>query len=191
MLSWLWTLMILISLVFGYAAGSMGAVSGAAMEGASQAVTLVITMAGPLCLWSGLGELMRQSGLRDKLGMLLSPLLGRLFPKLSENRDGFSALSANVTANLLGLGNAATPMGVEACRAMSDGSGIATKEQCRLIVMNTASIQLIPTTVAAVRSGLGCRTPMDILPCVLFTSLCSVSAGLLACRIAARFSHDH
>ena len=123
MLSWLWTLMILISLVFGYAAGSMGAVSGAAMEGASQAVTLVITMAGPLCLWSGLGELMRQSGLRDKLGMLLSPLLGRLFPKLSENRDGFSALSANVTANLLGLGNAATPMGVEACRAMSDGTG--------------------------------------------------------------------
>ena len=192
MLSWLWTLMILISLIFGYARGAMAAVSGAGMEGASQAVKLVITMAGPLCLWSGLGELTRRSGLRDRLGSLLSPVLGRLFPQLSGNRDGFSALSANVTANLLGLGNAATPMGIEACQAMSDGSGTVTREQCRLIVMNTASIQLLPTTVAALRSSLGCGTPMDILPCVLLSSLCSVTAGLLACGLGEHFiKHDH
>ena len=70
-----------------------------------------------------------------------------------------------------------------ACRAMDDGTGIPTRGQCRLVVMNTASIQLLPTTVAALRAGLGCRSPLDILPAVLLTSLCSVSAGLLACRL--------
>ena len=183
MLSWFWTGLVLISLIAGLLSGSAGAVSQAAMDGASQAVELALAMAGPLCLWCGLGELMRRGGLRDGLGKLLSPLLGRLFPDLARHPDGFSALSANVTANLLGLGNAATPMGIEACRAMSDGTGIATGEQCRLVVMNTASIQLLPTTVAAIRASLGCNTPLDILPCVLLTSLFSVAAGLALCRL--------
>ena len=191
MLSFIWTGMLLISLAAGLLLGNVSAVSAAAMEGASNAVSIVISLAGPLCLWCGVGELMRRSGLRDKLGLALSPLLGRLFPKLRQDKDGFSALSANVTANLLGLGNAATPMGIAACRAMGDGTGTATDEQCRLVVMNTASIQLIPTTVAALRSGLGCQSPLDILPAVLLTSLCSVSVGLLAAHIFSRVSrHD-
>lgn len=183
MISYLWTGMIIISLIFGFGNGTASAVSEAAMEGASKAVTVVLSLAGPLCLWCGVGELMRQSGLREKLGQLLQPLLGRIFPKLKTDRDGFSALSANVTANLLGLGNAATPMGIAACKAMGDGSGRATREQCRLIVMNTASIQLLPTTVAALRAGLGCQTPLDILPAVLLSSLVSVSGGLICCRL--------
>lgn len=183
MISWLWTGMILISIICGLYSGALGNVSQAAMAGAASAVELGLTLAGPMCLWCGVGELMRRSGLRETLSRLLSPLLGRLFPGLRRNRDGFSALCANVTANLLGLGNAATPMGIAACRAMEDGSGTATDEQCRLVVMNTASIQLLPTTVAAVRAGLGCDTPLDILPAVLLTSLCSVSAGLLACHL--------
>ena len=182
MISWLWTGMVLAAILWGLLSGTMGEVSRAAMEGAASAVELGLTLAGPMCLWCGVGELMRRSGLREKLARLLEPLLGRLFPKLRQDRDGFSALCANVTANLLGLGNAATPMGIAACRAMGDGSGTATDEQCRLVVMNTASIQLLPTTVAAVRAGLGCGRPLDILPAVLLTSLCSVTAGLLACR---------
>ncbi len=186
MLSFIWALMLFLSLGAGALLGNMEAVSSAAMEGASEAVTVVLSLAGPLCLWSGVGKLLENSGLRDKLTCLLRPLLGRLFPELHDNPQGFSALSANVTANLLGLGNAATPMGIEACKAMSDGSDTATKGQCRLVVMNTASIQLIPTTVAALRAGLGCKTPLDILPAVLLTSLLSVSAGLLACKLLAR-----
>jgi spore maturation protein A len=133
-----------------------------------------------MCLWCGVGELMRRSGLRDRLAKFLGPLLRRLFPTLSKDPDGFSALCANVTANLLGLGNAATPMGIAACKAMNDSTGTATNEQCRLVVLNTASIQLLPTTVAALRAGLGCKTPLDILPAVLLTSLSAVSVGLLA-----------
>lgn len=191
MISWLWTLMVLASIGCGVIFGTTDALSGAAMEGAGSAIELAVTLAGPMCLWCGVGELMRRCGLREQLSRLLAPLLGRLFPALRRLADGFSALSANVTANLLGLGNAATPMGIEACRAMNDGSGIATNEQCRLVVMNTASIQLLPTTVAALRASLGCSSPLDILPAVWLTSICSVTAGLLACRLleARRSTH--
>lgn len=182
MLSWLWTIMLLAAFGYGLCFGTTGALSGAAMEGAENAIQIALTLAGPMCLWCGVGELMRRCGLREKLARVLRPVLGRLFPQLKTDRDGFSALGANVTANLLGLGNAATPMGIEACKAMSDGSGTATDEQCRLVVMNTASIQLLPTTVAAVRGSLGCGSPLDILPAVWLTSLCSVAVGLLLCR---------
>ena len=187
MISVLWAVMVMISLICGGVFGRLDAVSAGVSAGASTAVQTALTIAGPLCLWCGVGELMEKSGLRDMLGRLLRPLLGRLFPALRQDRQGFSALCANVTANLLGLGNAATPMGIDACRAMGDGTGIPTKEQCRLIVMNTASIQLLPTTVAAVRAGLGAAAPLDILPAVLLTSLCSVSAGLAACRVLERW----
>ena len=153
------------------------------MEGASSGIQIALTLAGPMCLWCGVGELMRRCGLREKLARILEPVLGRLFPTLRKQRDGFSALGANVTANLLGLGNAATPMGIEACKAMDDGSGTATDEQCRLVVMNTASIQLLPTTIAALRASLGCGSPLDILPAVWLTSICSVAVGLLLCRV--------
>lgn len=182
-LSYLWTAMVLISVLSGLLLGRMDAVSAAAGQGAQSAIETALLLAGSLCLWCGVGELMQRTGLRDKLGRLLRPLFGRLFPGLKEHSSGFSALCANVTANLLGLGNAATPMGIAACRSMNDGTGNPTREQCRLVVMNTASIQLLPTTVAALRAGLGCAAPLDILPAVLLSSLCSVSAGLLACRV--------
>lgn len=183
MLSWLWTIMILAAIGCSAVFGCTENISGAAMEGAGNAIQIALTLAGPMCLWCGVGELMRRCGLREKLARILSPVLGRLFPRLRQDRDGFSALGANVTANLLGLGNAATPMGIEACKSMNDGSGTATDEQCRLVVMNTASIQLLPTTVAALRGSLGCSSPLDILPAVWLTSLCSVAVGLLLCRI--------
>lgn len=183
MISWIWTIMILAAIACGLFSGTTEALSGAAMEGASSGIQIVLTLAGPMCLWCGVGELMRRCGLREKLARILEPVLGRLFPTLRKQRDGFSALGANVTANLLGLGNAATPMGIEACKAMDDGSGTATDEQCRLVVMNTASIQLLPTTIAALRASLGCGSPLDILPAVWLTSICSVAVGLLLCRV--------
>jgi spore maturation protein A len=190
MLTYFYVGMLVFSILSSLTSGSIGNLTNAAMEGASSAVTLCLSMAGPLCLWAGVGTLMDCCGLRQLLSRPLTPVLGRLFPKLHRDPVGFSALCANVTANLLGLGNAATPMGIEACRAMGDHSGTATAEQCRLITLNTASIQLLPTTVAAVRAGLGCQTPLDILPCVLLTSLCSVTVGLGMCQLLGRVCHD-
>ena len=172
-----------LSLLFGCATGQLSAVSAAALTGAQSAVELCLSMAGAICLWSGVMTLMDRCGLSGKLAGLLRPLLRRILPNASRDSETLAALSANVSANLLGLGNAATPLGIRAATRMAQGcSGVASNELCRLVVLNTASIQLLPTTVAAVRSAHGCAAPFDILPAVWLSSVLSVSAGLLAAR---------
>ena len=173
-----------LSLLFGCATGQLSAVSAAALTGAQSAVELCLSMAGAICLWSGVMTLMDRCGLSGKLAGLLRPLLRRILPNASRDSETLAALSANVSANLLGLGNAATPLGIRAATRMAQGcGGVASDELCRLVVLNTASIQLLPTTVAAVRSAHGCAAPFDILPAVWLSSVLSVSAGLLAARV--------
>lgn len=129
-------------------------------------------------------ELMRRCGLADTLSRIFRPLLRRLLPQASRDRETLSAVSANVSANLLGLGNAATPLGIQAAQRMAVGcDGTASDELCRLVVLNTASIQLLPTTVSSIRAACGSAAPMDILPAVWITSLLSVTAGLTAARL--------
>lgn len=179
-----------LSLVCGAATGRLAEVSAAAMEGAQSAVELCISMAGALCLWSGVMTLMDRSGLSAGLARLLRPVLRRLLPRAGRDAETLAALSGNVSANLLGLGNAATPMGIRAAERMARGcGGTASDELCRLVVLNTASIQLLPTTVAAVRSANGCAAPFDILPAVWVSSVLSVSAGLLVARILQAVWH--
>ena len=190
-LTWIWVGMVCISLIFGAAAGQSAAVGAAAAQGVQQAVTFCLTVGGMICLWSGVMEVMRRSGIAAGLSRLLQPVLRRLFPRASRDARTLDALSMNVSANLLGLGNAATPLGLQAVQRMKrlSGSDRATDEMCRLIVMNTASIQLLPTTVAAVRASLGAAAPFDILPAVWITSAVSVAAGLLSAQLFRRFSH--
>ncbi len=180
-MTWVWSGMVILSLLFGICTGNLDAVAGAAMEGAGSAIELSLSMAGVLCLWSGVMEVMNACGLSDQLARAFRPLLRRLLPQASRDRETLSAVSANVSANLLGLGNAATPLGIRAARRMAEGcDGVASDELCTLVVLNTASIQLIPATVATVRAAAGCQTPFDILPAVWLSSILSVSAGLLA-----------
>ncbi len=181
-MAYIWTGMVALSILFAAVNGSGGALSAAVAQGAQSGVTLIVSMAGSVCLWSGVGRLMERIGLTQRLAKLLRPLLNRLFPSTRTDLALASDLSANICANFLGLGNAATPMGVSAARRMASrsGKGIASDELCRLIVLNTASIQLIPANVAAVRASLGCAQPFDILPAVWLTSLCSASLGLVA-----------
>ena len=187
-LGWFWTGSVLCAVFFAFFTKSGGAVTAALLDGAANAVSLCLAMAGPLALWAGLGKLMEQVGLTALLARLLSPILGRLFPRSRSDAELAGHLSANVTANLLGLGNAATPMGIRAAGRLRDPAdpARATDELCRLVVMNTASIQLLPTTVAAVRRSAGCLTPFDILPAVWISSVLSVSAGLLAAKLLGR-----
>ena len=182
-MAWVWTLMVLLSIICGAATGRISAVAAAAMEGAAAAVELCISMGGAICLWMGLMELMERCGLAAKLATLLRPVLRLLFPRAAQEENTLSALSANMSANLLGLGNAATPMGIRAARRMAAGSHTAGNELCRLVVLNTASIQLLPTTVASVRAACGSAAPFDILGAVWVTSALSVTAGLLAARL--------
>lgn len=186
-MSYFLTAFFALALVFGGISGQWGAVSAAAMEGARAAVELCISMAGAICLWSGVMTLMDRCGLSQKLARLLRPVLRHILPRASRDSETMAALSANVSANLLGLGNAATPLGIRAATRMAEGcGGVASDELCRLVVLNTASLQLLPTTVAGVRAACGCRTPFDILPAVWLSSAISVTAGLLTARLLSR-----
>lgn len=187
-MAWVWTGMVVVSLVFGITHGTLDAVANAALEGADSAVQLCLSMAGILCLWSGVMEIMNVCGLSKGLARFFRPLLRRLLPQASKDEKTLAALSANLSANLLGLGNAATPLGIQAARRMARGcGGVASNELCLLVVLNTASIQLLPATIASLRSAAGCQTPFDILPAVWFASILSVAAGLLTAHLLARF----
>ena len=181
MMNWIWAFLLLISVISALATGRGSQLSTAIVQGSQAGITLAISIAGSLCLWSGVGKLMERIGLTVALSKLLQPILVRLFPRTRKDALTRQYLSANICANFLGLGNAATPMGIQATRRLVDKKhpDRATDELCRLIVLNTASIQLIPANVAAVRAGLGCATPFDILPAVWLTSFTSAGLGLL------------
>lgn len=190
-MAWIWTGMVALSVLCGILTGRMDAVGAAALEGAAAAVDLCLGMLGGMCLWMGVMELMERCGLAAGLSRLFRPVLRRLLPRSAKDEETLSALSANMSANMLGLGNAATPLGIRAARRMAAGcGGTASDELCRLVVLNTASIQLLPTTVATVRAACGSAAPLDILPAVWLSSVLSVSAGLAAARLLQAIWRD-
>ena len=192
-MSWIFTGILIFSTISALVLGNGAVLSAAVMQGAQAGITLAVSLAGSLCLWSGVGKLMEHTGITNLLARFLRPLLRKLFPGTRQDPVLAGHLSANICANFLGLGNAATPMGIQAVRRMvrQDKPEFATDQMCRLIVLNTASIQLLPTNVAAIRVSLGCESPFDILPLVWGTSLCSATAGLTAAWLLGKlWRHD-
>lgn len=188
MLDWIWGGMILLSCLWGLLEGRLEEVSAAALQGVEQAAELCLGLCAGVCLWSGLLRLLERGGLTDLLSRVLRPLLRRLYPLGSRDQDTLAALTENLTANLLGLGNAATPAGIRAARGLRrlEGREEAGPELCRLAVMNSASVQLVPATVCAIRASAGSRSPYDILPAVWLTSSLSLGAGLLTLILLQR-----
>ncbi|WP_122789029.1 spore maturation protein A [Intestinibacillus sp. Marseille-P6563] len=192
MLSKLWVGFFCISLLCGTLTGRLDAVSSAAAEGATAAVELILKIAGLMCLWSGVMEVVSESGLASKIEACLRPLLQKLFGRAVRDRKAMELVSANVTANLLGLSNAATPIGLRAVSRLYESAGRqGTPDSIlTLIILNTASIQLIPSTVAAVRASYGAAQPFDIMPAVWCASVCSVGIVLLMARALRPFFPD-
>lgn len=188
-ITWIWTIIVVFSVVYGILTGSIDAVSTAALSGAADAVKLSLSICGVTCLWSGIMEIISRSGLAAALSRGLHPFLKRLFPQSRDNPDTMQAISANVSANMLGLGNAATPLGIKAVSLMKQKAhnAGATDDMCMLVVLNTASVQLIPSTAAALRASAGASAPFDILPAVWITSAVSVAAGVCAAKILRHF----
>jgi len=178
-MSWIFTGMLVVSLVCSVIQGNSQALAASVLQGAQAGIQLAVSIAGSLCLWSGVGKLLDAAGITDMLSVVLKLPLQKLFPSTTGNTSLSRNISGNVCANFLGLGNAATPMGIQAAKMLKQGNA-ATDELCRLVVLNTASIQLIPANVAAVRSALGCASPFDILPAVWITSACSAGLGVAA-----------
>ena len=178
LMGWIWTGMVGISILCAGLNGQGSELAAAVFQGAGSGVTLVISIAGAVCLWSGAAAVMESAGIMGMLSRLFRPLLHRVFPSTRRDTRLAGFLSGNFCANLLGLGNAATPLGIQAARQLAGGQTAANDELCRLVVLNTASIQLIPANVAALRAALGCQSPFDILPAVWVTSLLSAGLGV-------------
>lgn len=186
-MGYIWTGLVGLSIFSALLTGQGALLTPAALTGAQEGVTLAIAIGGSLCLWSGVGKLMEKCGVTAMLSKLLRPFLSLVFPDSRTDPVLAGCLSANITANFLGLGNAATPMGIRAAQRLTPpDSSIAEDQLCRLIVLNTASIQFLPTNVATVRSALGAGAPFDILGAVWVTSFLSAGLGLAAAYLLGK-----
>ena len=174
----------LASILAAFATGKTVNAGAAVLEGARAALDFVLALGGAICLWSAMMELLEQSGLAAALAALLRPLLRRLYPRGGRDGETLSALSENLSANLLGLGNAATPAGIRAAKGLRRLG--ANRELRTLVVLNTASVQLLPTTSASLRASLGSAAPFDIVPAVWLSSALSVLVGLAALKLLDR-----
>lgn len=183
----IWVICVSASVLYSCAAGTTEALAAAVFDGVQASVDFCLHAGIIMCLWCGIFEVMHRAGLTDRLTRLLKPILCKLFPRTAKHSEIFGALSSNVAANILGLGNAATPMGIKAATGMATlQNPNSAKELARLVVLNTASVQLIPTTIASIRAACGAAVPFDILPAVWITSVCSVAAGLIAIKVLNR-----
>lgn len=193
MMKWVFGIIIVLSVVFGIGTGRISDVSNAALEEGANAVELFLYMLGGMCVWGGIMRIADKAGLTAKLSVLFKPIARVLFKGLDLNGKAFRAICMNVTANLLGLGNAATPLGMEAMRRLEQEDGTtdtASNNMVVFTVLNTASITLIPTTVATLRLKHGAAQPLDVLPGILLTSLISVSVGLILALVLNSFKKE-
>jgi spore maturation protein A len=185
----LWTALVAAAVAVAAAKGRMAEVTAAAMESAGKAVTLALALAGVMALWLGLMKVAEEAGLVSALARLARPLLARLFPDVPPDHAAMGAIVMNVSANVLGLGNAATPFGVKAMQALEElnpRKGTASDAQALLCALNTASVQLVPATIIALRAGAGSAAPAEVLGPTLVASLCGVTVAVTAAKLLAR-----
>ena len=176
-----------ISLVYGALSGNISEVSSAALDKAGEAVTLALSLCGIMCLWCGLMRVAEASGVVEAASKLMSPVISLLFRGLKKGGRAAQLISMNITANVLGLGNATTPLGIKAMQAIAEeenaADGTASDNMIMLTVLNTASLQVIPTTAAALRAAQGAAQPMEILPCVWIVSLYAAAVTVGAAKL--------
>lgn len=189
-LSYVLLILAVVSVIFGAVTGRLSEVGAAVMDGANKAVEVGLGLAGILCLWGGLTEVMRQSGLMEKLARLLRRPLKRLFPDAANDKIALESIAAGVSANLLGLGNAATPLSIRAASRLHElggSTGEASDSVCMLMMLCCASIQIIPATIAGVRSAAGAKVPFDVLPSIWISSVIGCVTAVVMAKILSRF----
>lgn len=189
MTNYLWPIILAVCSVFAILFGNANELSNELLNSALTAVTLFLKLLGMFCLWGGIMNIAEKSGLTQWIARALNPLLRLIFKDIRNTPKTAEAISMNITANLLGLGNAATPLGIEAMKRLSEDNSnqkIASNNMVLFVIINTAAIRLIPTTVAMLRLEHGAKQPMDILPASLITSVSAMCVGLLAAKLLER-----
>lgn len=185
-MNYIWGGMVILSVITAFFTNRGQEVSNAVMSGGQDAVALFLTLLGSICLWSGLSAVAEQAGLTKAVSRLFHPFMKHLFPKLDKNSPAVKAMSMNITANLLGLGNAATPLGLEAMKHLQNVNPNplrASDEMVTFVILNTSCLQLIPTTIAMLRQQNGSQNPMDILFATWICSVASLCIGLVSSRV--------
>lgn len=187
-MNYIWFFMIVVSYIFSFFAGTTDAVTKSIFDGSEAAVTLVISLLGMMCLWTGMLEIAQESELTQKVQKLLFPVIHWLFPAVCKNSEVAGAISMSMTANLLGLSNAATPLGLaamEKLEARNFEKDTASDEMCMFVVINTASITLIPTTLLTIRTAFESTAPFEILVPVWIVSVLSLLSGIICAKLCA------
>lgn len=186
MLNVIWLALIVISIVVAAFTGRIEAVNQAAFEGAKTGVTVCFGLLSVLAFWMGMMKIAEKAGLMEGLARLLSPIIGRLFPDVPKGHPALGYILSNMSANLLGLGNAATPMGLKAMeelQKLNPDKQKATPAMCTLLAINTAGITLIPTTMIAIRMQYGSANPVDIVGTTLLASFGATLVALILDRL--------
>lgn len=191
MLNVIWLGLILFSIVVAAWNGRIDVISHASFEGAKTGITVCIGLLSVLMFWMGLMRIAEKSGLLSLLAKFMSPLVLLLFPDVPKNHPALGYIISNMSANLLGLGNAATPMGLKAMeelQKLNPDKQVASPAMCTLLAINTASITLIPTTIIAIRMQYGSTSPFEIVGTTLMASFIATTVALILDRIYRRLS---
>lgn len=188
-MNYVWPVIILFAFVSSILTGNMSALSSSVIQGGQDAVNLLLRLVSMLCLWGGIMEIAESAGVTRAFSRLLSPVLKLVFPRLRKNEYVLEAVSMNITANVLGLGNAATPLGLEAMRRLQEinpRGDSASDEMVVFVVMNTAAMHIVPTTVATLRGQYGSQSPMAIMPASILTSFCALTVAVTCAKLGNR-----
>lgn len=188
MINYIWFGMIALSVVCAAVNGRLPELSGAVMDGAGSAVELSVTLLGSMCAWLGFLKIAERGGLTQLLARGFSPVIDRLFPDYRGDEELKGKICMNLSANLLGLGNAATPLGLSAMKAMAERSPdkMPSRGMVLFVVINTASLQLLPVNMAAMRASCGSAEPFGVLPEIWLTSLGALITAVTACKLLER-----
>lgn len=191
MLNIVWPIFIIISFSYAIFSGNLENLNSAIFASTTDSINLTISLLGTMCLWSGIMQIASKTSLINKLTKLLQPIIHFLFPELKKNETVKKEISMNMIANILGLGNAATPLGLKAMKSMQKENpkkDTLSNSMAMFIVLNTASIQIIPTTVIAIRNSLGSENPTAIVLPVWIATICAATAGITATKLFIKFS---
>ncbi|MEF2919978.1 MAG: nucleoside recognition domain-containing protein [Acutalibacteraceae bacterium] len=183
MMNYVWSVLIITAIIYSLLTNNTTAIGNGIIESGKTSVELLLTLAGTISIWSGIMAVAENCGITKWLSFLFRPILNFLFPQHKNNEKIMNSVSVNITANLLGLGNAATPAGLKAVAAMYEGDKTANKSMATFVVMNTSSIQLIPTTIIALRVSAGSNAPMEIITCIWISSVVALFVGIMATKL--------
>lgn len=192
MLNLVWPIFIIISFSYAIFSGNLQNLNTSIFDSVEDAVNLSITMLGTMCLWSGVINVAKNTNIIKRMNTILKPIIKFLFPEIKENKKAQSEISMNMVANILGLGNAATPLGIKAMETLQEenkNKQELSNSMIMLIVINTASIQIIPTTIIAIRSSLGAENPTSIIVPVWIATVCAAIAGITITKLLIRYSN--